>query len=742
MVILSYCHDIRGLIDNLFSAFTFSLLCLVNRNILCNFASIPSNNEANKTNKNKLCKTMKKKSLFTFILMALTTVCFAQQQEKLPAFPGAEGFGRYVTGGRGGKVIHVKNLNDNGTFSLRWALAQQGAKTIVFDISGTIHLESELSIPSNTTIAGQTAPGDGICVADYPCNIKGNNVIVRYMRFRLGNKNVKNDGADGWDGFGGFDHQDWMIDHCSVSWSIDECLSVLGNKNTTVQWCLISQSLVDAGHSKGNHGYGGNWGGSGASFHHNLIAHHSSRTPRLGPRPTTQLDERMDMRNNVIYNWGGNGCYGGEGMNVNIVNNYYKPGPATLQRNENVQKRIAAIGCRTNEYIKTYPDYAPALHLWGKLYVAGNVNSKWTDVTNDNWTIGIIRQVDASGNDGTFTKTTQDTIKLTEPINFITTTTHTAQKAYEQVLAYAGASLHRDSHDELMINDTRNGRATYTGKGNAPGHINSQDDNKPSGASSDWNAWPTLNSTEAPVDTDKDGIPDEWEKQHGLNPNNIDDGKMIGEGGYTNLEIYLNSLVADITDKQNEGGTAMGSIIEEDGNSVAEYDISQQTSNGDWTFVGGFKFDQTGEPATGKDGTIKYSRNKKYTITLPDGLSVDKVTFYGYCNSDGATGYLGELAGNTYGVNEYVFPARDAATNRATHTITLPSAVTGKLSFTPKGDAQCCYKITLYTTLTTSIESTTNMQRSNTTIYNLAGQQVGKNYKGIVVKNGRKYIVR
>lgn len=685
---------------------------------------------------------MKKKSLFTFILMALAIVCFAQQQEKLPAFPGAEGFGRYVTGGRGGKVIHVKNLNDNGTFSLRWALAQQGAKTIVFDISGTIHLESELSIPSNTTIAGQTAPGDGICVADYPCNIKGNNVIVRYMRFRLGNKNVKNDGADGWDGFGGFDHQDWMIDHCSVSWSIDECLSVLGNKNTTVQWCLISQSLVDAGHSKGSHGYGGNWGGSGASFHHNLIAHHSSRTPRLGPRPTTQLDERMDMRNNVIYNWGGNGCYGGEGMNVNIVNNYYKPGPATLQRNENVQKRIAAIGCRTNEYIKTYPDYAPALHLWGKYYVTGNVNSKWTDVTNDNWTIGIIRQVDTSGNDGTFTKTTQDTIKLTEPINFITTTTHTAQKAYEQVLAYAGASLHRDSHDELMISDTRNGRATYTGKGNAPGHINSQDDNKPSGANSDWSAWPTLNSTEAPVDTDKDGIPDEWENQHGLNSNNIDDGKQIGEGGYTNLEIYLNSLVADITDKQNEGGTAMGSIIEDGGNSVAEYDISQQTSNGDWTFVGGFKIDQTGEPATGKDGTIKYSRNKKYTITLPNGLSVDKVTFYGYCNSDGATGYLGELAGNIYGANEYVFPARDASTNRATHTITLPTAVTGKLSFTPKGDAQCCYKITLHTTLTTNIESTTNLQKFKSTIYNLAGLQVGKNYKGIVVKNGRKYIVK
>ena len=222
------------------------------------------------------------------------------QEEKLPAFPGAEGFGRYVTGGRGGAVYHVTNLDDSGTGSLRWALGQNGTKTIVFDVSGTIHLKSGLNIPSNTTIAGQTAPGDGICIADYPCAIKGNNVIVRYMRFRLGNKNVQKDGADGWDGFGGFDQKDWMIDHCSVSWSIDECLSVLGNKNTTVQWCLVSQSLVNAGHTKGAHGYGGNWGGSGASFHHNLLAHHGSRTPRLGPRPTTQLDERMDYRNNVI----------------------------------------------------------------------------------------------------------------------------------------------------------------------------------------------------------------------------------------------------------------------------------------------------------------------------------------------------------------------------------------------------------------------------------------------------------
>lgn len=203
-------------------------------------------------------------------------------QELQPAFPGAEGFGRYVTGGRGGNVFHVTNLNDSGEGSLRWALSQAGIKTIVFDVSGTIELKSKLNIPSNTTIAGQTAPGDGICVADYPCAINGNNVIVRYMRFRLGNDYVTTNGADGWDGFGALDKNNYIIDHCSVSWSIDECLSCIGGKNITVQWCISAQSLRHAGHTKGNHGYGGNWGGSGASFHHNLMIHHESRTHVLG----------------------------------------------------------------------------------------------------------------------------------------------------------------------------------------------------------------------------------------------------------------------------------------------------------------------------------------------------------------------------------------------------------------------------------------------------------------------------
>ena len=501
---------------------------------------------------------MKKKKTILLLLSLVTVVDMTAQQ---PAFPGAEGFGMYTTGGRGGAVYHVTNLNDSGTGSFREACNKSGTRTIVFDVSGTIFLKSELKIKNgNVTIAGQSAPGDGICIANYPFVIACKNIIIRYVRFRLGNEALKtNDTAHEGDGLGGMDLENVIIDHCSVSWSIDECLSVYGSKNLTVQWCIASQSLNNAGHSKGAHGYGGNWGGSGASYHHNLMCHHISRTPRLGPRPSTQTDERMDLRNNVIYNWIDNGVYGGEGMNVNIVNNYYKPGPETKSGAKN--KRIAAIGIRTSEYTKhntSEPNQWDVMwHVWGDFYVDGNVNSKNSDVTNDNWTYGIYNQIDNSSVDNTFTDVTKDTIRLDEPIQYEQVTTHSAEQAFTQVLAYAGASLHRDALDETMVGDTRNGTTTYTGNECKKGIINSQDDLKPVNAPSDWSPWPVLNSTTAPLDTDRDGIPDTWEEANGLNKNDANDGKATADNGYTHLENYLNSLVAEITEKQNDGGTLM-----------------------------------------------------------------------------------------------------------------------------------------------------------------------------------------
>ena len=500
-----------------------------------------------------------------FAIISSTAVLAAEKQ---PAFPGAEGYARYVTGGRGGKVFYVTNLNDSGEGSLRWAVNQTGKRTILFKVSGTIFLKSALSINNgDVTIAGQSAPGDGICVADYPFTIQANNVILRYMRFRLGNRQVANHEGDG---LGAMDHEGIMIDHCSVSWSIDECLSVLGNKNTTVQWCISSHSLVNAGHVKGSHGYGGNWGGNHASFHHNLMIHHVSRTPRLGPRVTTQLEEHMDMRNNVIYNWAGNGCYGGEGMDVNIVNNYYKPGPGTPDKA--VAYRLAGIGVRTNEYVATYPAYAPALHKWGHLYVDGNVNPSYSNVTNNNWTYGIYNQIDASGNDGTFTSVTRDTIKLSEPIDFIYTTTHSARDAYARVLDYVGCSRSRDSYDLELISDARNGSASHKGSGLSSGFINTQEDLKPAGTDATWSPWPELNSAAAPADTDGDGMPDDYENTVGLNPADATDGNAVADNGYTNLENYLNGLVADITEAQNEGGTPEGDIEESKEYTPGSYD--------------------------------------------------------------------------------------------------------------------------------------------------------------------------
>lgn len=597
---------------------------------------------------------------------AISFLASAEEAFGLPSFPGAEGFGAITTGGRGGNVYHVTNLNDSGEGSFRWACEKSGARTIVFDVSGTIHLKSQLKLKNgNVTIAGQTAPGDGICIADYPFQISAPNVIIRFMRFRLGNEALKtNPSAHEGDGLGGMDGQKIMIDHCSVSWSIDECLSVYGSKDITVQWCMATQSLVNSGHSKGAHGYGGNWGGAGASYHHNLIAHHGSRTPRLGPRPGTQLDERMDLRNNVIYNYAGEGCYGGEAMTVNIVNNYYKPGPATQSgakgkrmakpgirtfsycikadnlkataRNYNKVKGTSLTTCKLtvdpsdkgyltfegddNKYEIDIPnlciyvdgqtvevstnDWGKTLHKWGSYYIEGNVNSQYADVSADNWTIGLFNQID-KGSKVDYHNATEDDLHAFVPIEFAAVTTHSADIAYERVLDFAGASLHRDAYDMMMVGDTRNGDASCIVKGIGKGFINSQDEVVYADGS---NGFPILNSLEAPADSDGDGMPDEWEIANGLNPNEAEDGKASAENGYTNLENYLNSLVAHIMEGGNEGGTLL-SGSEEFGAGVDFIENDATLGNNTPIYnVNGMKADENSRGILIQNGR-KYLRN-------------------------------------------------------------------------------------------------------------------------------------
>jgi len=507
--------------------------------------------------------------LFLFLIIGILASVHVSKSATL-AFPGAEGHGRYVTGGRGGTVYIVNSLEDNvsnpvaGT--MRYAVDKSGARTIVFAVSGTIHLKAELKISyDNITIAGQTAPGDGICLADFPVSVNANNVIMRFIRCRMGDLAVTN--SDGADAMGGRGKSNIIIDHCSMSWSSDECVSFYGNTNFTLQWCIISESLRLSGHTKGPHGYGGIWGGVNASFHHNLLAHHDSRNPRLGPFESTMGKEVVDLRNNVIYNWCGNSCYGGEGMNANIVNCYYKPGPATPTGSK--RGRIISIDMSSSAGAANY-------NKWGKFYIAGNVindgtnNASCTNATNDNWTYGVYNQF-ASGY--TITQTLKDTIKVTTPFNPGDVSTHTAQKAYEKVLDYSGCSYSRDSLDIRIINETRTGTAAFKGLSkyngystNYPGSttdwkstnypkqgiIDSQQDLMHAGAdSATWSAWPALQSETAPVDNDMDGMPDEWETSHGLSSINASDRNLYTlDAAFTNLEVYINSLVSAITENQ------------------------------------------------------------------------------------------------------------------------------------------------------------------------------------------------
>jgi len=445
------------------------------------------------------------------LLLGFPLLAFGQNQL---AFPTAEGYGKYTVGGRGGKVYEVTNLNDSGEGSLRAAVEASGPRTVVFRVSGNIDLKSSLKIKNpHLTIAGQTAPGDGICLKSYPLNIDADEVIIRYIRVRFGDES----GEDS-DAISSRYVKNLILDHVSASWSVDEVMSVYHCENVTVQWCLISESMSNSKHAtKGDHGFGGIWGSNHSTYHHNLLAHHSSRNPRFASGCGN-----TDFRNNVVYNWGYQSCYGGEAQQVgnekfnfstiNFVANFYKPGPATDPKRKDEFADPSARG----EDDK------------GRWYFGGNVMDGAPSVTEDNW----------SGVSGS------KYIRLDQPWDAMPINQETAEKAYQSVLENAGATLpKRDSVDSRVVEEVRNGTASFEGgyktkksvadKSKITGIIDSQED---------VGGWPELESSPAPTDTDHDGMPDYWETGKGLDPKDPEDRNKIGTDGYTMLENYLNSI--------------------------------------------------------------------------------------------------------------------------------------------------------------------------------------------------------
>lgn len=444
-----------------------------------------------------------------------TDVTTTQTEDALLAFPGAEGGGRYTTGGRGGKVLVVTKLTDDGSEgTLRWAVNQKYPRIVVFAVSGTIELQQQLKISSgNLTLAGQSAPAEGITIRNFGVDVNADNVIIRYLRFRMGDAKSAQSDALGGKGYRGI-----MIDHCSMSWSTDECASFYANRDFTMQWCILSESLTQSVHAKGMHGYGAIWGGRNATFHHNLLAHHSSRNPRLDHPIIYGEDLRLTHRgtvevvNNVIYNWGFKPCYGGEKGWWNFIGNYYKPGAATTT------KAGRFIEVSINE---------DTGHGIGRYYLRGNRVEGVTEVLTDNWRGAVIK--------GDFTRADAECCQRFA-MSGGDFEVEAADKAFRAVLAEVGASLYRDAIDQRIISEVQRGTTTYIGsRCGAKGLIDTQ---------SDVGGWIEFESKMGPSDSDRDGMPDAWEREHGLNPADGSDAALTTiDGGYTNIEVYLNNLV-------------------------------------------------------------------------------------------------------------------------------------------------------------------------------------------------------
>jgi pectate lyase len=434
----------------------------------------------------------------------------------IPAFPGAWGGGMFATGGRGGKVIAVTNLNDSGPGSLRAAIETEGRRIVVFRVAGIIQLKSALDINlPHITIAGQSAPGDGICLAGDSLNINTHNVILRHLRVRRG----RPEGGQGSDNIGGNPEGRIIVDHCSTSWGMDENLSLYRymkpmpdgsrekhpTKNVTVQWCISSEAL-----NAKNHAFGGTWGGEDATFHHNLFACNTGRNPSIG------MGGEFDFRNNVIFNWRHRTMDGGDETSlVNVINNYYKPGPAT---NDNMQSTMVRIEER-DQYSpgnRSRGEWYPATGKRpGKWYVAGNIVAGHPEVTANNW-LGM--------------RGPENLARVNTPFEAWPIHQQTALAAYDAVLAQAGATLpRRDAVDRRIIEIVRSGKPTVR-----DGIIN--DPKEVSG-------YPnyTFSPDDVPADADGDAMPDAWETDHGLAFNDPSDGASDADrDGYTNVEEFLN----------------------------------------------------------------------------------------------------------------------------------------------------------------------------------------------------------
>ncbi len=452
----------------------------------------------------------------TGFVVALEMIAVARQ----PAFPTAEGYGRFALGGRGGRVIEVTNLADSGPGTLRAAVEAEGPRTVVFNVSGLITLESKLVVRktnSNLTIAGQTAPGKGVCLRKYNLGMMGaSNVIVRYLRVRPGNL-----AGVTLDGMGMASCDDCIIDHCSISWSQDEAFSSRGAHNITLQRTLISEALNEAGHKKyppgTQHGYAASIGGDIGSFHHNLLAHCAGRNWSLAgglSKPRNEYAGRLDIRNNVVFNWKSRATDGGA-HEVNFVNNFYKPGPATTW--------FTALNAQYGGFPGSQ-----------RYFMAGNIMVGHFGVTNQE--AGRKATTERGGRLPTEYSPWSETPFFEPHIK-----THSAQEAFENVLANVGCNFPAlDDHDARVIAETRTGTAKFKGgKTGLPGLPDAQDD------VGGWENYPE-ESRPANWDSDHDGIPDHWEKRAGLNPADARDGNADRDGdGYTNLEEYLGALVGE-----------------------------------------------------------------------------------------------------------------------------------------------------------------------------------------------------